>query len=143
MYKVHDLIDGYDCGCWRCYKHRSLNVEVGKTYRPVRSPQPKTYTYRRVSAMYVQGENPWDEQKFGLAVAYDFDLNGTDVLLCIGVIDDKKQRFYNAPTSLSAWHSETLVRCVSSDGIVYVFGGDRANRFLKVRDASAQPLWVR
>lgn len=124
VYKVHDQIDGYDCGCWKCYKHRSLNVRIGKTYRPVRSPQPKTYTHRRVSAMYVHDKHPWDDQMFGLAVAFDFDLSGTDVLLCIGVIDDRERKFYNAPTSLSAFHSETLVRCVTSSGVVYVFGGD-------------------
>jgi len=74
--------------------------------------------------MYVHDKHPWDDQMFGLAVAFDFDLSGTDVLLCIGVIDDRERKFYNAPTSLSAFHSETLVRCVTSSGVVYVFGGD-------------------
>lgn len=125
-YKVHDLIDGFDCGCTSCYKNRSLNVEIGKYYRPIRSnPNIQSFHFRTTQGMCAIAEpSSYRQATYFLQKRTVFDKRGVDIFFCLASHKKSEFEIDAYSSSLSSYHSLVIAQCLTSKGILYIYGGD-------------------
>lgn len=128
MTAPHKMIDGYDCGCDACYRHRTNNVVYGELHRTVKSPSTQLKSHlgqpgRRTVTYWCLSHGP----KKLLFVEHDDSMFVIPV--CTGEFVRHADRSIETPywawdRSLAWAYAYLPVVCLSPVGVVGMLPGD-------------------